>query len=91
MSDIGFESHTFTRLHRVTGDRRDLVHALFDLDMVEFMLKSGGARIAVAPGWALFWWEFGLLQPAWIEALFERARSFVALIPRHLREDYPAS
>lgn len=90
MSDIGFESHAFTRLHRVTGDRRDLVHALFDLEMIEFMLKSGGVRIAVAPGWALFFWESGFTHPASIEVLFERARSFVALIPRHLREDYPA-
>lgn len=90
LGDIDFESAEFSSQYRVVGERRDLVYALFHADMIELMLGKRGCWIMLAPGWALFL-SGSLLEPARIGAMFGIARSFGALIPRHLREDYPAS
>lgn len=85
--DIQFESEDFNRCWRVEGSVLKTAHDVVHPRFMEFMLAGppDPLRFEGANVWT---WHGGHLDPAAIEARFERLSHAADLVPRHVWQDY---
>lgn len=91
LDDIDFESAEFSRRFHVQSPDRRFAYAVVHPRMIEFLLQTTGVRFEVQTGWCCVLEGDTLWSPDEFRNRIEEAARFLALWPKHLRDELNAS